>query len=39
MRSTHVEFQLDSIDDLTEEVVVERLKMVQGAHQPQYYEF
>jgi hypothetical protein len=39
MRSTHVEFQLDCMDDLTEEVVINRLKTVQGAHQPQYYEF
>merc|ERR1719272_473988 len=39
MNGTHVDFQLDTIDDLTEDTVITKLKQVQGAHQPQSYEF
>jgi hypothetical protein len=39
MSSTHIEMNLDEIEDLTEEAIVKMLKQCGGAHQPQSYEF
>eukprot|EP00004_Rigifila_ramosa_P028580 TRINITY_DN973_c0_g1_i1.p2 TRINITY_DN973_c0_g1~~TRINITY_DN973_c0_g1_i1.p2 ORF type:complete len:150 (-),score=38.13 TRINITY_DN973_c0_g1_i1:78-527(-) len=39
MLGTHVKFDVDDVSQLTEEIVVAKLRASGGAHQPTHYEF
>ena len=39
MRATHIDFQFDNVEDITEHECIVKFKASQGAHQPDSYEF